>query len=64
MGGFDAGQDREVFKLPGDCRSMAMKAVGHQAEADTLDYDFKEAELAACSRAALNERFYVGQGIE
>jgi len=67
MGGFDAEQAREVFKLPGDCRPMAMMAVGYQAEADVLDNDFKEAESAARSRAALNERFFAGQwgrGIE
>jgi nitroreductase len=67
MGGFDAEQAREVFKLPGDCRPMAMMAVGYQAEVDVLDDDFKEAELAARSRAALNERFFAGQwgrGIE
>jgi len=67
MGGFDAEQAREVFKLPSDCRPMAMMAVGYQAEADVLDDDFKEAELAARSRAALNERFFAGQwgrGIE
>jgi nitroreductase len=67
MGGFDAEQAREVFRLPGDCRPMAMMAVGYQAEADVLDDDFKEAELAARSRAALNERFFAGQwgrGIE
>jgi len=61
MGGFDAEKAREVFNLPGDCRPMAMMAVGYQAEADVLDDDFKETELAARSRAALNERFYAGQ---
>lgn len=67
MGGFDAEKAREVFNLPGDCRPMAMMAVGYQAEADVLDDDFKETELAARSRAALDERFYAGQwgrGIE
>ncbi len=67
MGGFDAEKAREVFNLPGDCKPMAMMAVGYQAEVDVLDNDFKEAELAARSRAALNERFYAGQwgrGIE
>ncbi|MGZ5029229.1 MAG: nitroreductase family protein [Methylobacter sp.] len=67
MGGFDSEQAREVFKLPCDCRPMAMMAVGYQAEADVLDDDFKEAELAARSRVALNERFFAGQwgrGIE
>jgi hypothetical protein len=36
---------------------MIMMAVGYQADADVLDDDFKETELAA----ALNERFYAGQ---
>jgi nitroreductase len=67
MGGFDAEKAREVFNLSGDCRPMAMMAVGYQTEADVLDDDFKETELAARSRAALDERFYAGQwgrGIE
>lgn len=67
MGGFDAEKALKVFNLPGDCKPMAMMAVGYQAEVDVLDDDFKEAELAARSRAALNERFYAGQwgrGIE
>ncbi len=67
MGGFDAEKAREVFNLPGDCRPMAMMAVGYQADVEVLDDDFKEAELAARSRAVLTERFYVGQwgkGIE
>jgi nitroreductase len=61
MGGFDAEKAREVFNLPGDCRPMAMMAVGYQAEVDVLDDDFKEAELATRSRVELNERFYAGQ---
>jgi nitroreductase len=61
MGGFDAEKAREVFNLPGDCRPMAMMAVGYQADVDALDDDFKEAELAARSRIALNERFFAGQ---
>ncbi|MEY3288523.1 MAG: hypothetical protein RLZZ419_765 [Pseudomonadota bacterium] len=67
MGGFDAEKAREVFNLPDDCKPMAMLAVGCQADVDVLDDDFKEAELAARSRIALNERFYAGQwgrGIE
>jgi nitroreductase len=61
MGGFDAEKAREVFNLPSDCRPMAMMAVGYQADVEMLDDDFKETELAARSRAALNERFYAGQ---
>jgi nitroreductase len=61
MGGFDADKAREVFKLPQDCMPMAMMAVGYQADVDVLDDDFKQAELAQRSRAALSERFYAGQ---
>jgi nitroreductase len=67
MGGFDAEKAREVFNLPGDCRPMAMMAVGYQADVDVLDDAFKENELGPRSRAALNEQFYAGQwgrGIE
>ena len=60
MGGFDAEKAREVFNLPDDCRPMAMMAISYQADIDVLDNDFKEAELAARSRAALNEQFYAG----
>jgi hypothetical protein len=65
MGGFDAEKAREVFNLPADCLPMSMMAIGYQAEVDILDNDFKEAEVAARSRASLNERFYAGQwGLE
>jgi hypothetical protein len=39
---------------------MAMMAVGYQADIDVLDDGFKDAERAARTRAALNERFYAG----
>jgi nitroreductase len=61
MGGFDAEKAREVFNFPEDCQPMAMMAVGHQAEADSLDEDFKEAELGARSRVPLEQRFYFGK---
>ena len=67
MGGFDAEKARAVFNLPADCTPMAMLAVGYQADVEVLDEDFKAAELAARSRATLQERFYSGQwgrGIE
>ncbi len=67
MGGFDAEKAREFFNLPGECKPMAMMAVGYQADVDVLDDDFKETELGTCSRAALNEQFFAGQwgrGIE
>jgi nitroreductase len=67
MGGFDAEKTREIFRLPSGCKPMAMMAVGYQAELEVLDDDFKAAELAERSRAALAERFFTGMwgvGIE
>lgn len=61
MGGFDAELARQTFKLPEDCTPMAMMAVGYQAEAATLADDFQAAEQAERSRAALDQRFYLGQ---
>lgn len=60
MGGFDAEKARAVFNLPSDCTPMAMMAVGYQADVEVLDEDFKASELAARSRATLQERFYAG----
>ncbi len=67
MGGFDADLAREAFQLPVNCQPMAMMAVGYQADVGILDDDFKSAELAERTRAALKERFYAGtwgKGIE
>jgi nitroreductase len=61
MGGFDAEQASELFHLPPDCTPMAMIAIGYQAKVGVLDDDFKAAELAERSRAALHERFYAGR---
>lgn len=61
MGGFDVEKARAVFNLPDDCTPMAMMAVGYQAEVEVLDEDFKTAELAARSRATIQQRFYAGQ---
>ncbi|MCX7096521.1 MAG: nitroreductase family protein [Methylococcales bacterium] len=61
MGGFDAAKTHGLFNLPDDCTPLAMIAVGYQAETEILDDEFKAAELAERSRAALGERFYLGQ---
>lgn len=61
MGGFNAEQAREVFNLPEDCTPTAMMAIGYQADVEVLEEDFKAGELAARSRAPLQERFYAGQ---
>ncbi|WP_019867902.1 nitroreductase family protein [Methylovulum miyakonense] len=61
MGGYDADKARAAFGLPDDCTPMAMMALGYQAEADSLDEDFKAAELAERARASLGQRFYAGK---
>lgn len=61
MGGFDADKARQALNLPNDCTPMAMLALGYQAEVDTLAEDFQAAEQAERSRAALDQRFYLGQ---
>jgi nitroreductase len=61
MGGFNADKVRDVFSLPEECTPMAMLAVGYQASADTLDDDFKAAELAERARRPLMDHFYAGR---
>ena len=58
MGGFDADQSRQRFNLPADCTPMSVIAVGYQAEAEQLNDEFKQRELAERSRVELEERFY------
>jgi nitroreductase len=60
MGGFDAEQCKKQFNLPEDCTPMSVIALGYQAEAEQLNDDFKQRELAERSRADLKERFYFG----
>lgn len=60
MGGFDAEQCKQHFNLPADSSPMSVIAVGYQAEAEHLNEEFKQRELAERSRAELTERFYFG----
>jgi nitroreductase len=60
MGGFDGDKTRAVFNVPEQYQMMAMLAVGHPGEAESLPEDFKERELAARKRRALGELFYNG----
>ncbi|CAG7857374.1 hypothetical protein MCAMS1_02171 [biofilm metagenome] len=61
MGGFNVEKARSTFNLPDNCQPMAMMAVGHQAEADSLGGDFKAMEVAGRTRAELKDRFYAGR---
>lgn len=60
MGGFDGAKARTLFKLPEDCQPMAMIAIGYQAETELLADEFKDAETAPRTRAAIGERFFAG----
>ncbi|MGY6277806.1 nitroreductase family protein [Methylomonas sp. MgM2] len=58
MGGFDAERCRQVFKLPDACMPMSVIAIGHQADVEQLNENFKQTELGERSRKPLNECFY------
>lgn len=61
MGGFDADACRQQLNLPENCTPMSVIAIGYQAEAEQLDEEFKQRELAERSRAELNQRAYFGR---
>ena len=61
MGGFDVEVCRKQFKISEHYSPMAVIAIGYQADADGLNEEFKQRELAERSRADLNERFYFGR---
>ncbi|HEY6282143.1 MAG TPA: nitroreductase family protein [Burkholderiales bacterium] len=58
MGGFDADKLRERFAIPTGYTPMAMIAVGYQANADILEGEIKERELASRARKPLGEKFF------
>ena len=61
MGGFDPDAARSAFNIPEQFTPMAMIAVGHQADANILNEDFKAAELAERNRRPLSENFFDGE---
>lgn len=60
MGGFDPDKTREAFRIPAQFSCMAMIAVGYQAEADELDDELKQLELAPRVRSPLGTHFFEG----
>jgi nitroreductase len=58
MGGFDADRIRGAFSIPEQFDCMAMIAVGYQAEADILDEELRQLELAPRSRDPLEDHFF------
>ncbi len=61
MGGFDPDAARSAFNIPEQFTPMAMIAVGHQADANILDEDFKAAELVERKRWPLPENCFDGE---
>lgn len=60
MGGFDADKTRQTFNIPAQFACMAMIAVGYQAEADVLNEELKQLELAPRARSPLGTHFFEG----
>lgn len=60
MAGFDADKLRAAFEIPEQIEIIAMIAVGHPADPDTLDAETRERETAARSRRELGELFFDG----
>ncbi len=66
MGGFDADKIQRAFGIPHDYQCMAMIAVGYQAEADLLDANLAQSELAERKRQPLATHFFAnawGMGV-
>lgn len=60
MGGFDEEKVRSTFGIPEEFAIMAMIAVGHQGEAEVLNEELKQLELADRARTPLGEHFFEG----
>ncbi len=60
MGGFDDARVRAEFGIPNEFAIMAMIAVGYQTEADVLDDELRQAELAPRERTPLGTHFFEG----
>jgi nitroreductase len=62
MGGYDAAKARAAFAIPEEYTPMAMIAVGHQSEPETIDdEETRKKELRPRQRQALNQVFFEGQ---
>ena len=60
MGGFDADKARRTFNIPAPYTCMAMIAVGFPAPPESLEGEYREAELAPRERKPLTECFFEG----
>jgi nitroreductase len=60
MGGYKADEARAAFAIPEQYTTMAMIAVGYQADVNTLPDDLKERAMAERKRKPLGELFFNG----
>ena len=60
MGGFDPNKAREVFNIPDSITSMAMIAIGYQADTSTLEGEMREREEAPRKRKPLDTVCFAG----
>ena len=60
MGGFNADDAREVFKIPAQIMPMAMIAIGFEGNVDALSDDLKTRELATRKRKPIGDLFFSG----
>ena len=58
MGGFDAEKLKQEFAIPEGFTPMAMIAIGYQADADILEGEYQQRELAPRRRKPVETRFF------
>ena len=60
MGGFDGDKARTLFNIPGQIDLMAMVAIGHGVDADSLPDELKQRQLSERTRKDLGAMFFDG----
>jgi nitroreductase len=61
MAGFDGARARKIFEIPEEFTPMAMIAIGHPAEPDTLPEQLRARELAPRQRRPIDEIAFQGR---
>ena len=58
MGGYDEKKIKEIFEVPEDYSSVAMIAIGYQAEPEVLEESYREIEVKERKRRAIGTEFF------
>ncbi|MBE0646530.1 MAG: nitroreductase family protein [Bacteroidales bacterium] len=61
MGGFSVEKATELFQIPDGYKPLAVMAIGHYGDPDTLPEEMKERELASRERKELKELIFSGK---